>query len=407
MKLGILGGSFNPFHPGHLYLARKALSELKLDRVVFVPAYCSPFKQDAKAETTAKDRIDMLASSILGDPRFAIDACEIRREGVSYTINTLEDILDRYLPDGKPALIIGDDCANDFLKWRECERILQLADVAVARRMNTEDVKYPFEHIIIKNEVMVLSSNEIRSKIAASAQGEKTGWQELVTSRAKVIIEGRGLYGCCGTVSPEGTVENIENREAADNTIQQVEAAALESLSTERFLHSRHTALMCYDFCLRFNIDPMYGYLAGIAHDLAKQTDNKLLLKIVKDDGQKISDLEKERPNLLHGRAAAVLLRERFNINNKEVIDAVAVHTSGCEDMGTLAKILYIADKTEVTRIIEPSLRKMCAAASSDEELDRILLAVIEKTMIKLKSKEQVVSKDTLKLLKKVKERLN
>ncbi|MCL2196651.1 MAG: hypothetical protein FWB77_03455, partial [Treponema sp.] len=77
------------------------------------------------------------------------------------------------------------------------------------------------------------------------------------------------------------------------------------------------------------------------------------------------------------------------------------------EDMGTLAKIIYIADKTEVTRNIEPALRKMCSTASSEEELDRILLAVIEKTMIKLKSKEQIVSKDTLKLLKKVKERLN
>ena len=401
MKLGILGGSFNPFHPGHLYLAEKALSTLKLDRVVFVPAYCSPFKQDAKTETTAKDRIDMLASSILGDPRFAIEGCEIRREGVSYTINTLEDIIARYLPDGKPVLIIGDDCANDFLKWCESDRILQLADVAVACRMNTKAVKYPFPHIIIQNEVMVLSSNEIRSKITASAQGEKTGWQDLVTCGARAIIEDRGLYGYSGKAGKKRAESN------AQNLVQQVEAAALETLTTDRFLHSRNTALMAYDFCLRFKLDPMDGYLAGIAHDLAKQTDNKLLLKMVKDDGQKISDLEKERPNLLHGMAAAVLLRERFNINNKEVIDAVAVHTSGCEDMGTLAKIIYIADKAEVTRNIEPSLRKLCSTASSDKDLDRILLAVIEKTMIKLKSKEQVVSKETLKLLNKVKERLN
>jgi len=401
VKIGILGGSFNPFHPGHLYLAEKALSELKLDRVVFVPAYCSPFKQDAKAEATAKDRIDMLASSILSDPRFAIDACEIRREGVSYTINTIEDIIERYLPDGKPVLIIGDDCANDFLKWRESEKILQLADVAVACRINAKAVKYPFPHIIIKNEVMVISSNEIRFKIAASAQGEKTGWQDIVSCGARAIIEDRELYGYNGKVNKKTCEKKTQN------IIQQIEEAALVTLSTERFLHSRHTALMAYDFCRRFNLDPMDGYLAGIAHDLAKQTDNKLLLKIVKDDGQKISDLEKERPNLLHGMAAAVLLRERFNINNKEVIDAVAVHTSGCEDMGTLAKIIYIADKTEVTRNIEPALRKMCSTASSEEELDRILLAVIEKTMIKLKSKEQIVSKDTLKLLKKVKERLN
>jgi len=401
MKLGILGGSFNPFHPGHLYLAEKALSSLKLDRVVFVPAYCSPFKQDAKTETTAKDRIDMLASSILGDPRFAIDACEIRREGVSYTINTLEDIIARYLPEGKPALIIGDDCANDFLKWRESDKILQLADVAVACRMNAKAVKYPFKHIVIQNEVMVLSSNEIRSKIAAGVQGEKTDWQELVTCGARAVIEDRGLYGY------SGKADKKSDESKTQNIIQQIEETALVTLSTERFLHSRHTALMAHDLCRRYNLNPMDGYLAGIAHDLAKQTDNKLLLKMVKDDGQKISDLEKERPNLLHGMAAAVLLRERFNINNKEVIEAVAVHTSGCEDMGTLAKIIYIADKTEVTRNIEPMLRNMCASASDEKDLDRILLAVIEKTMLKIKSKEQAVSKDTLKLLKKVKEKLN
>jgi len=78
LKLGILGGSFDPVHSGHIFLAKKALSSLKLDRVVFVPAYRSPFKLGAVGmESSVKDRVDMLAASIVGDYRFAIDICEI------------------------------------------------------------------------------------------------------------------------------------------------------------------------------------------------------------------------------------------------------------------------------------------------------------------------------------------
>ena len=90
MKLGILGGSFNPVHFGHLFLADKALSALGLDRVVMIPAYRSPFKLAAEGmENSAADRLDMLAAAVEGDSRLAIDCCEIRREGISYTVDTL------------------------------------------------------------------------------------------------------------------------------------------------------------------------------------------------------------------------------------------------------------------------------------------------------------------------------
>ena len=390
MKLGILGGSFAPVHNGHIFLAEKALAELKLDRVIFVPAYRSPFKLDAEGmEISAKDRIDMLAASIIGDHRFTIDNCEIRREGVSYTINTLEDIVERYLPDGKPALIIGDDIAADFPKWRESNRILNLADIAVAHRVNSKTVNYPFANITIENEILDVSSHEIRRIIS-----EGGDWQSLVPSGAAAIIKERKLYGYGGDSRPEP---------APDDVIHRIETAARETLSTERFLHSRHTALHSFDLCRRFGLDPMDGYLAGVAHDLAKQIDNKQMLKIVKTAGMKISALEMDKPNLLHGKAAAVLLRERFSIHNEDVLEAVAIHTSGGENMGPLAKVVFIADKTEASRNIEPALRRMCR----EDTLDNILLAVLEKSIAKVQAKGMDVSDDTLKLLKKMKERKN
>lgn len=395
MKLGILGGSFNPVHLGHLFLADKALSALNLDRIVFVPAYLSPFKLAAEGtESNANDRIAMLSAAVAGDSRYAIDDCEIRREGVSYTIDTLEDIITRYLPSGKPSLIIGDDLAQDFLKWRDSERILQAADIVIGRRIGSSAAGYPFPHTFIGGEVMDISSQIVRQRIS-----EGSNWSSLVPSVARDIIMDRRLYGFNDAVSDE---------DCTCSMIMRIETEARETLNTARFLHSRNTALLAYDLCRRFGLDPMAGYLAGIAHDLGKQLDAKQMLKLVKSDGIPVSALEKEKPNLLHGRAAAVLLRERFCINNKDILEAVAVHTSGNENMGALAKILYIADKAEVSRNIDPAFRKMCYEDnSSPDELDNILFAVLRKTISKLQSRKLDMSEETLKLLKRMEERNN
>ena len=196
MKLGILGGSFNPIHLGHLFLADNAFCHLGLDRLVFIPACYSPFKVESQsvlygknAHSTSNDRLDMLAAAIEGDNRFAIDNCEIKREGVSYTIDTLDDIISRYMPSEKPYLIIGDDLAADFPKWRESERILQLAHIVIARRENAKiNVSYPY--MTIENDVMTASSKSVRQLIEQGGS-----WRSLVPAGVRAIIEDRGLYG--------------------------------------------------------------------------------------------------------------------------------------------------------------------------------------------------------------------
>jgi len=395
VKLGIFGGSFNPVHHGHFFLVDAAISKLKLDRVVMIPAFRSPFKLDAEnMEGSANDRLDMLAAAAAGDSRLAIDDCEIRRGGVSYTVDTIEDIADRYLPSAKPALIIGDDLAADFPKWRDSKKILELADIVIVRRINPADgnsqAAYPFAHTLLDNEIMDISSQMIRDKI-------KTGqdWRSLVPSGARAVIEDRRLYGF------NGSGQYKDNEDLSQGVILRIEEEARRVLTTERFLHSRNTALLAHDLCLRFGVNPKAGYLAGIAHDLAKQMEPKLLMKLVKDDGLPITDIEKGKPNLLHGRAAAVLLKERFCIHNKDVLEAVAFHTSGKVDMCPLTKTVYIADKIEVSRNIDPALRKMCV----NEDLDGILYAVLKKQVGKLQSKGVNLFEDTLRLLNKMKEK--
>ena len=385
MKLGILGGSFNPVHLGHLFLADKALVSLKLDMVILIPAYCSPFKLEAEGmESGADDRLAMLAAAVCGDARLSIDDCELRREGISYTVDTVEDIIARYMPSGKPTLIIGDDIAGEFPRWHKSEKLLKLADIVVARRLNSSVEEYPYTHRIIDNEVINISSHDVRRKIK-----EGGDWRSLVPSGVSAIIEDRQLYGYSRPPSGEDcTHENI----------MRIETAARQALSKERFLHSRNTALLARELCRRFGLDPLAGYLAGIAHDLAKQMDGKQMLELAEKDGGKISDIGKGKLNLLHGRAAAVLLKESFRVNNKDVLEAVAVHTLGSENMGPLAKVIYVADKTEVSRNIDPALRKMCY----EEELDVILLAVLHRTINKLRSRKLEPSEETLRLLKKM-----
>lgn len=408
MKLAVLGGSFNPVHNGHLFLAETVLSSLQYDRAVMIPACHSPFKQ--QMETAAKDRLEMLAVAVAGDSRFAIDDCEIRREGVSYTIDTLQDIIARYglstkQWESRPALVIGDDLAAEFPKWRDSRKILEIADLVIARRTGSGKVKYPFPFTLIDNEKMDISSQMIRRKIA---DGEE--WHSLVPAAVKDIIEEKRLYGLDSSSSPvcqpsqtDGKIRG-GSRKNTKQLILQIETSARENLSLERFLHSRNTAIFAFDLCRRlgsnYNLDPDLGYLAGIAHDLGKQLDHKSLLKLAKSDGMGISALEEDKPGLLHGRAAAVLLKERFCIHNKDVLEAVAVHTSGSANMGPLAKVVYIADKVEVSRNIDPAQRVLCY---EEEDLDRMLYSVLNRIVSKLQSRELDLCEDTMRLLEKMK----
>ena len=389
MKIALLGGSFNPIHLGHLFLADAALSSLQYDRVIMIPAYRSPFKLAAKSmEGTAKDRLDMLAASIAGDPMLAFDDCEIRRGGISYTVDTLKDVISRYLPDGKPALIIGDDLAGEFLQWRDSDVILELADIVIARRAFSGEMNFPFPNRQITNDVMEISSAMVRQRIENGK-----GWRCLVPAAARAIIEDRRLYGF-----RDKAHDNVRRE-----TILGVEAAVREKLSASRFLHSRNTAVLAWDLCRRFGLDPDLGYLAGVAHDLGKHLGEKDLFDLAQSDGKGISKLEKKKPGLLHGRASAVLLAERFCIHNNDVLEAVAFHTAGSVNMGPLAKVVYIADKLEVSREeADPVMRRMCF---EETDLEKIFSSVFNDTVSWLQSRKLELSPETFHLLEKMKEK--
>jgi nicotinate-nucleotide adenylyltransferase len=397
MKIAILGGSFNPIHLGHLFLADRVLSACGCDRVILVPAFQSPFKPGADLAAPA-DRLDMLAASIAADPRITVDDCEIRREGISYTIDTIADILNRYRPEGKPALILGDDLARGFEQWRSAPDIAATTDIVIAHRISAADIPFPFPHRRLGNEIMDLSSRMVRERIR-----EGGNWRRLVPEGARLLIEDRRLYGAAppsaspGPLPPDSSVLPV-----TWELIDRIENSARSSLTTARFLHSRNTALLSYDLALQFGLDPPAAYLAGIAHDICKSLPGEELTRLAKKDKGGISELERKKPSLLHARAAAVFIRDRYGIHNQDILEAVRFHTTGDMAMGPLAKIVYIADKIEPSREqVDSRLREF----RNFTALDGFFEAVLGETVAYLKSRKMDISGGTRRLLAAIRKR--
>jgi len=136
LRLGILGGTFNPLHIAHLICAQEAHLQLGLDRVLLIPAAQSPHKPLDEDDPGAEHRLAICRLAVADDPRFEVSPIEVERPGPSYTVDTLEELHSRE-PDSELYLIVGGDVAAGLPTWREPERVLSLARLAVAKRRGT------------------------------------------------------------------------------------------------------------------------------------------------------------------------------------------------------------------------------------------------------------------------------
>jgi nicotinate-nucleotide adenylyltransferase len=135
MRLGILGGTFNPPHLAHLICAQEAHRELGLDRVLFIPASIPPHKP-VEHEPGPEHRLQMCRLAVGDDERFAVSDMELKRDGPSYTVDTLA-LLSSRAPNDELVLILGGDIAAGLPEWHRAERVLELATVAIAKRRGT------------------------------------------------------------------------------------------------------------------------------------------------------------------------------------------------------------------------------------------------------------------------------
>jgi nicotinate-nucleotide adenylyltransferase len=183
MRIGIYGGTFNPVHHGHLILARQALEEFKLDRLVFVPAAESPFKiQNHSAP--AGDRLAMLRLATADEDRFSVDALEIERGGISYSIDTVKMFRNRD-PGAELFFLVGEDNADRLTEWHRFEELKKLVYFVVLSR--SEDFQSP-EYPVVQRRIEI-SSTEIRNRVA-----NQESITYLVPESVKHYIEQHQLY---------------------------------------------------------------------------------------------------------------------------------------------------------------------------------------------------------------------
>ncbi len=188
MRIGILGGTFDPPHVGHLIAAQDAAEALALDRVLFVPAATQPLKA-GRAAAPAADRLEMVRLMLGDDPRFAVEAAEVERGGLSYTVDTLRALRRRW-PAGTADLflLLGADAAAQLPQWKEPSALRELAEVIVLTRGEGSD-RPPSGLRAVPTRRVDVSSSEVRDRVRA---GKPV--RGLVTDPVAAYIAAHGLY---------------------------------------------------------------------------------------------------------------------------------------------------------------------------------------------------------------------
>lgn len=177
MRLGVLGGSFNPPHVGHLLIAGDAFESLGLDLLMVIPASANPLKAIDESAARPDDRLQMVRLAFGGDSRFEVSAMEIDRGGLSYMVDTLETLAARN-PGAELVLLVGMDSIGTLDRWKSPERVRELATLAVLARSEADGALDSIEGGNRAHELPVgaktvtarridVSSTEIRSRVAA------------------------------------------------------------------------------------------------------------------------------------------------------------------------------------------------------------------------------------------------
>jgi len=178
MRLGILGGTFDPIHYGHLLLAEQCREQCRLQKVWFVPAAVPPHKQ-SRTPTEGRQRCEIIEAAIEENEAFELCRIELQRGGVSYTVDTLQEVRQQH-PQYELFLILGGDSLEDFPHWHQPAEICRLATLVVAGRPGAPPVDFSgltgfvsperierFEQHQIAMPLIEISSTDIRRRVAA------------------------------------------------------------------------------------------------------------------------------------------------------------------------------------------------------------------------------------------------
>ncbi len=374
-KIGIYGGSFNPPHKGHVLAAAAFRQKLGLDRLLLVPAALPPHKEMPDGSPDGQSRLQMLQLAAEELPFAEVSDLELRREGPSYTVDTLRQLKEQY-PDDQLYLCMGTDMLRSFSQWRQPEEICRMATLVMAHREEpdheelqrcAEEIRaaYGADLVLIGNNVLEISSTTVRRLLVLG------GAEEYLQPQVLRYIQEHCLYG---------VGKNRKNL-----PFEELRKESLALHKKKRVPHVIGCSETAAELAKLYGVNEEDAARAGILHDITKALDGTEQLRLCERYGMIIDDFERQYTKLLHAVTGAAVAKYVFG-ENEAVCQAIRWHTSGRAGMTTLEKILYIADYMEPNRDF-PQVEELRQLAH--EDLDRAMLMGLGMTVEHLKRQGQ------------------
>ena len=366
MKICISGGTFDPIHNGHIEIAKIALSQFELDKVIFMPTGNSYMKSDV---TPSIHRYNMLKLAIEGIDKFEISDLEIKRAGYTYTKDTVAYFKENN-PDDELYFLIGTDTLFMLEKWYEPEYLFNNLIFIVAKRSDADSVakanelkeKYNADIRFMHNDVIDISSTEIRDEF------ENNSYEEF-----KNIYFDKKVF--------EYIKENHLYKEMTDaEIIMQLS----KELKDSRLMHTFGVIDTASALAKAYQADIKKCEKAALLHDCAKYMPLDEMIAICERNFIELNELEKKKNALLHAKAGACLAYEKYGIKDKEILDAIKYHTTGKPNMSLIEKIIFVSDFIEPGRDFSEKLPMYRMIAMADINL--VCMNILKDTLDYLES---------------------
>lgn len=385
MKIGILGGTFDPIHKVHIEMANIAYRDLRLDKVLFMPSFIPPHKNDKKV-SSYEDRLSMLEIALNDKKEFEICELEANKKGTSYTKITLELLKDKYI-DSEFYFIMGADSFYEIDTWYEYKEIFKLATIVVFDRtyknneLNLYKIKEKYELELDAN-IFIL---EFKKSIISSTYIRNTIYNEdfdinCIDENVLKYIKEHRLY------------TDFTMRDFYD-----IKDKLKSSLKRDRYEHSLSVAYTAASLAMAHGENINLAFLAGLLHDCAKNKSNKELIDLCNDAGIILDDNDLKSPQTLHAVAGVVVARNEYKIEEEYILSAISLHTTGDINMSNLDKIIFVADYIEPLRENKNNLEFLRKLAFTD--LTNAVYNITKDTISYLEDKDIYINTKTLACL--------
>ena len=376
MRIVVFGGSFNPPHLGHAEAARTVAAALAPDRFLILPANEPPHKELEEGSPNGQQRLELCRLAFREVPGAEVSDWELRREGKSYTADTVEVLREKY-PEDELILVLGADMFLCVAKWYRFEYLLEQCTLAVldregeeeeALRLHGEELerRWGARWLLLPHEPLPMSSGEIRHRLKF-----RLGSDELDDEVYSCIVK-NGYY--------DAQPELSWLREKAYAWLEPRRIAHVAGCESEAVMLAKH-----------WGEDPELAAEAGILHDITKKLSWDEQLNLCEKYGIINDQAERNTPSILHAKTGAAVARDLFGVDDR-VYEAIRWHCTGKPDMSLLEKIVWLADYIEPTRDF-PGVDKVRTLAY--EDIDRALAEALGMTLAHIRNKGREPYKDT------------